>query len=71
MYAGVMIIDGNRIRFSVNDWKMILALKSLRFHLKEIMSRSFRNPGKPLSVYQQKWFDVWQRIFSGDFQEKH
>lgn len=71
MYSGVIIIDGNRIRFSVNDWKTMLALKSLRSHLKDIMNRSFRAPGRPLSVYQQKWLDIWQGIFSGRYQEKH
>lgn len=71
MYAGVVIIDGNRIRFSLNDWKVMLALKTLRLRVKEIMSRSFRNPGKPLSPHQQKWLDVWQRIFSQEFQNKH
>lgn len=71
MYAGVVIIDGNRIRFSLNDWKVMLALKTLRLRVKEIMSRSFRNPGKPLSPHQQKWFDVWQRIFSQEFQNQH
>jgi ATP-dependent RNA helicase DHX29 len=63
-YSGVIILDGNRARFAVSDWKTMLAIKTLRSKLKEIMTRSFRNPGKPLLSGQQAWLEIWQRIFS-------
>ncbi len=46
MYAGVIVLDGNRARFSVSDWKSILVIKALRARLREILTRSFKNPGK-------------------------
>lgn len=67
MYAGVFILDGNRARFGVADWKTALALKVLRSRLRDMLTRSFRTPGRLPSAQQEKWFDVWQRIYSQDF----
>ena len=64
MYAGVVILDGNRIRLCVSDWKVLLAIKTLRARLREIMTRSFRNPGKALSTQHLRWLDLWQNIFT-------
>ncbi|KAK3485125.1 P-loop containing nucleoside triphosphate hydrolase protein [Neurospora crassa] len=46
MYSGVLVLDGNRARFAVSDWKTMLVVKMLRTRLKEMMARSFKNPGK-------------------------
>lgn len=70
MYAGVFIIDGNRARFAVSDWKTMLVIKTLRARLRDIMTRSFKTPGKPLTTQQQKWMDVWQKVFSQEFKDK-
>ncbi|KAI0544613.1 helicase associated domain-containing protein [Xylaria curta] len=67
MYAGVVILDGNRARFSVPDWKTLLVLKTLRNRLRDILSRSFKMPGKLLSAQQEKWLDVWHAIFDQDW----
>ncbi|KAI0407761.1 helicase associated domain-containing protein [Xylaria palmicola] len=67
MYAGVIILDGNRARFSVPDWKTLLVLKTLRTRLRDILARSFKTPGKLLSAQQEKWLDVWHDIFSQDW----
>ena len=64
MYAGVVIIDGNKLRFSVSDWKTMLAIKVLRVRMREVLARSFRNPGKPLPPSLLRWLEVWQRIFT-------
>ncbi|KAI9707317.1 MAG: hypothetical protein M1836_000277 [Candelina mexicana] len=71
MYSGVIVIDGNRARFALLDWKSLLAIKILRTRLQDIMSRSFKNPGKPLSAQQQKWLSIWQQIFSQRREPKH
>ncbi|RDL38031.1 p-loop containing nucleoside triphosphate hydrolase [Venustampulla echinocandica] len=70
LYAGVIILDGNRARFAVSDWKTMLAIKTLRARLRDIMTRSFKTPGKPLTAQQQKWMEVWQKIFSQEFRDK-
>ncbi|KAL2073640.1 hypothetical protein VTL71DRAFT_10966 [Oculimacula yallundae] len=70
MYAGVFILDGNRARFAVSDWKTMLVIKTLRSKLREILTRSFKSPGKQLTGQQQKWLEVWQKIFSQEFKDK-
>lgn len=67
MYSGVIILDGNRGRFALPDWKTMLVVKVLRARLREMLTRSFKQPGKPTTPQQDKWFDIWQRIFSQDF----
>ncbi|CAG8974708.1 hypothetical protein HYALB_00010100 [Hymenoscyphus albidus] len=64
MYAGVFILDGNRARFAVSDWKTMLVIKTLRAKLRDIMTKSFKNPGKPLTGQQQRWMEVWQKIYT-------
>lgn len=63
-YAGVITLDGNRARFAVSDWKTMLVIKTMRTRLREIMTQSFKSPGKPLSELQAQWLESWQRIFS-------
>lgn len=67
MYAGVVILDGNRARFSVSDWKTLLVVKTLRTRLRDILTRSFKMPGRLLSSQQEKWLDIWHALFSQDF----
>lgn len=64
MYSGVIVVDGNRIRFALDEWKTLLALKTLRLQIRQIMTQAFRSPGRRLSAQQQAWLDVWQKIFS-------
>lgn len=64
MYSGVFILDGNRARFTAPDWKTVLVIKALRARLREILTRSFKNPGKLPTPQHEKWLDVWQRIFA-------
>ncbi|KAL1902052.1 hypothetical protein Cpir12675_000158 [Ceratocystis pirilliformis] len=69
LFNGIFTLDGNRARFSLQDWKSTLAIKALRLRLREILSRSFKNPGALPTPQQQKWLDIWQRIFEQDFEE--
>ncbi|KAI4091962.1 MAG: hypothetical protein LQ344_003780 [Seirophora lacunosa] len=64
MYSGVIVIDGNRIRFSVDDWQVMLAIKKLRQTLRLILAEIFRHPGYRLPPQQQKWMDIWEKIFA-------
>ncbi|KAM0219533.1 hypothetical protein ACHAQI_000919 [Fusarium lateritium] len=67
MYSGVIVLDANRGRFTVPDWKTMLVMKVLRTRLRELLTRSFKQPGKLPTAQQEKWLDVWQRIFTQDF----
>lgn len=65
MYSGVISIDANRVRFAVRDWKPMYALKQLSTHIRDILAATFRDPGRPLSLRQQQWVAIWQRVFDG------
>ncbi|PNP49176.1 hypothetical protein THARTR1_10100 [Trichoderma harzianum] len=69
LYSGVIVLDGNRGRFAIPDWKTMLVIKVLRTRLRELLTRTFKQPGKLLTAQQEKWFDVWQRLFSQDFNQ--
>ncbi|KAL8887744.1 MAG: hypothetical protein Q9215_004718 [Flavoplaca cf. flavocitrina] len=62
MYSGMIIIDGNRVRFSVDDWKVMLAIKTLRQKLRQVTAQSFRDPGRQLSPQQQSWLIIWEKM---------
>ncbi|KAL8902085.1 MAG: hypothetical protein Q9207_004881 [Kuettlingeria erythrocarpa] len=64
MYAGVIVIDGNRVRFSVGDWKLMLAIKTLRQKLRQLTAQVFRDPGLKLSPQQETWLGIWERVFA-------
>lgn len=67
MYSGVLVLDGNRARFAIPDWKTMLVVKVLRSRLREMLTRSFKNPGKLPTAQHEKWLEVWQRIFEQAF----
>ena len=64
MFAGVMILDGNRARFALPDWKTMLVVKTLRTRLREMLTRAFKNPGKLPTAQHTRWMDVWQKLFT-------
>ncbi|KAK3316996.1 P-loop containing nucleoside triphosphate hydrolase protein [Apodospora peruviana] len=64
LYSGVLVLDGNRARFAVSDWKTMLVMKVLRARLKEMLTRSFKSPGKLPTAQHERWLEVWQRIFT-------
>ncbi|KAM0333990.1 hypothetical protein ACHAQA_001010 [Verticillium albo-atrum] len=68
MFAGVLVLDGNRARFALPDWKTMLVVKVLRTRLREMLTRAFKQPGKLPTAQQERWLEVWQKIFS---QEPH
>ncbi|PHH91374.1 hypothetical protein CDD83_735 [Cordyceps sp. RAO-2017] len=64
MFSGVIVLDGNRARFALPDWKSMLVLKTLRARLRELLARAFRQPGRLATAQHEKWLDVWQRLFA-------
>lgn len=63
MHAGVVIIDGNRLRLAVNEWKTVIALKTLRRRIKDIVDATFKYPDGPLSERQKRWMDAFAKVF--------
>ena len=62
IYAGVISIDNGRIRFSVTDWKTLMALKILRRKLRGILNSFYQNAGKALSDTDERWLGLWFSI---------
>lgn len=63
MYAGVIIIDGIRLRFKVKDWKTLVVLKLLRAKVREVMGKVFKSPGRDLGDRPRRWMEVLEKIF--------
>jgi ATP-dependent RNA helicase DHX29 len=62
IYAGVISIDNGRVRFSVTDWKTLMALKILRGKMKGILNSFYQNAGKAISDADEKWLGLWFSI---------
>jgi len=63
LYAGVIIIDGNRLRLKVRDWRTMIVLKTMRTKMKEILARAFKFPGRDMGQKQKTWFDIFLAMF--------
>lgn len=63
MYASAMVIDGNRMRFKVDDWKTLLIIKMLRTNLRAVADEMFQRPGREMSESQKAWVGIWERMF--------
>jgi ATP-dependent RNA helicase DHX29 len=62
LHAGVITIDGNRLRFRVDEWKNALALKGLRKGMEEIVEGSLRDPRKEISPRLRKWMEIFVKM---------
>ncbi|KAL9108997.1 MAG: hypothetical protein Q9227_006237 [Pyrenula ochraceoflavens] len=65
LYAGIITLDNNRVRFAVRDWQTMIALKILRSKIQALISYAMQQQGRkalPLSESLQKWADIWQRV---------
>lgn len=67
LHAGVVGLPGNAIRFAIKDWKSTVALKVLRKRVKEIMSSSWKNPGRQLNGREKEWLGLFFQIFEEKF----
>ncbi|KAH0292496.1 ATP-dependent RNA helicase A, partial [Aureobasidium sp. EXF-3399] len=65
LYAGVVVIDGNRLRFKVASWRTAFAVKVLRSKVKEFLAREFRQPGRSVVSERQR---AWMRLFGQVFE---
>lgn len=63
MYAGVIIIDGNRLRFKVKDWKTMIVLKTLRARVKDVLAKTMKSPGRQLGDRQKAWMEMFLGLF--------
>lgn len=62
LHAGVITIDGNRLRFRVDEWKNALALKGMRKAMEEIVENKLRESRKELSPRLRKWMEIFVKM---------
>ena len=63
LHAGVISFPGNVVRFAVREWRAAVALKVLRRRVKEILSASWKNPGRILGEREKEWLGIFERVF--------
>ena len=64
MFAGVITIDGSKIRFRVRTWRTLIALKILRARANDVVACMVQSPGKSLTSSSQAWANLWQKIIA-------
>ncbi|KAG8623728.1 hypothetical protein KVT40_008704 [Elsinoe batatas] len=70
LYAGVIIVDGNRLRFKVRTWKEMVVLKALRTKIREIVNRHWKKPGRELTMKERKWWELFTSVFAEVWEKK-
>ncbi|KAH7064760.1 ATP-dependent RNA helicase A [Macrophomina phaseolina] len=70
LHAGVVAVDGNRLRFAVRDWKTCLVLKVLRQRVREVVNAALRRPGQQLTRRQSRWLDLFLKTFERGEKER-
>lgn len=64
MYAGVVVVDGNRLRIKVKDWKTMAVLKVLRARFREVLARMLKYPGRDLGAKWGRWMQIFEAVFA-------
>lgn len=62
LHAGIVTIDGNRLRFSVGTWKTAVALKVLRERMEEAVEMKLAGSKKGESERLRKWMEVFEKL---------
>lgn len=70
LWSGVIIIDGNRLRFKVLSWRTMIVLKILRIRIRDVLARTLRNPGRVLGERQREWLALLEGVFDRVEREK-
>lgn len=65
LWSGVVVVDGNRLRFKVASWRACFAVKVLRARVKEFLGREFKQPGRSVVAERQR---AWMRVFGQVFE---
>ncbi|KAK8163670.1 P-loop containing nucleoside triphosphate hydrolase protein [Phyllosticta citrichinensis] len=63
LHAGVVLVDGSRLKFAVKDWKVALAVKALRLRVKEIVGASLKNPARQMTRREARWMELFLKAF--------
>ncbi|PSK56712.1 ATP-dependent RNA helicase DHX36 [Elsinoe australis] len=69
-YAGVIIVDGNRLRFKVKSWREMTMIKTLRSKIKGIVEKGWKRPGRELSKKETEWWNLLMDVFKEVWERK-
>ena len=69
LHAGVISFPGNVVRFAVREWRAAVALKVLRRRVKEVLSATWKNPGRTLGEREREWLGIFERVFVGRWEK--
>ncbi|OCT55019.1 putative helicase [Cladophialophora carrionii] len=61
-YAGVMVLDGGKVKLSVRQWSELMAIKILRDRVEKVLQQCYSAPGQEVAEQDRKWLDLWLRI---------
>lgn len=64
-FAGVVVLDNGKARFSLRQWRQLAAIKILRESLSCALERCWSAPGLVMSRQDEKWIDLFANIVSG------
>ncbi|KAF2402338.1 ATP-dependent RNA helicase A [Trichodelitschia bisporula] len=62
VYAGLVVIDGNRMRWKIDGWKGTIALKVFRKKMEEIVEKKLKAPTKDLSPGLKRWMAMFEQV---------
>ncbi|KAF2839488.1 ATP-dependent RNA helicase A [Patellaria atrata CBS 101060] len=63
MHAGVVVLDGNRVRFALPDLRVMVAVKMLRGRVREVVERVLRKPEVGVGERLGRWMEVFLEVF--------
>lgn len=63
LHAGIVAVDGNRLRFALKDWKTCLAVKVMRLRVRDVVNALLKSPAKQLARRQQRWLELFLKAF--------
>ena len=61
-YAGVLVLDGGKVKLSVRQWRELMAIKILRERVEKVLVKCYAAPGRELAVEDRKCLDFWLKI---------
>lgn len=69
LHAGVISFPGNVVRFAVREWRAAVALKVLRRRVKDVLSASWKKPGRAMTEREKEWLGIFERVFTERWQK--
>ncbi|KIW97056.1 uncharacterized protein Z519_02448 [Cladophialophora bantiana CBS 173.52] len=60
-FAGVLLLDGGKVKLSVKRWRELMAVKILRERVLGVLEECYKRPGE-VGEEGRVWLDMWLKI---------